>query len=62
MKTEQELKERAAELRRVTFEYSGNADAQAAHLCNVLARVEDERDIAVEQITFLEDQIKDRTL
>ena len=50
MKTEQELKERAAELRRVTFEYSGNADAQAAHLCNVLARVEDERDIAIEEL------------
>ena len=50
MKTEQELKERAAELRRVTFEYSGNADARAAHLCNVLARVEDERDIAIEEL------------
>ena len=62
MKTEQELKERAAELRRVTFDYSSEADAQVAHLCNVLARVEDERDIAVKEVAFLEDQVGDRTL
>jgi hypothetical protein len=62
MKTEQEIKERAAELRRVTFDYSSDVGAQVAHLCNVLASVEDQRDIALEQITFLEDQIKDRTL
>ena len=59
MKTEQELKERAAELRRVTFEYSGNADAQVAHLCSVLAKVEDERDMAIKEIRFLEESTRE---
>ena len=49
MKTATELQERAEELKRVSLDFAGRV-GQVDHLCRMLARIEDERNIALHAI------------